>query len=119
MTDARCGRVLECGCRVFSRNLDLLALEGRLLEIAVLQVEARSPRRLLRQRLTVTGSTLRSRTVMEKGAIAAELEREVWPMLAARKIVPIIHAVFPLKEAAAAHRLMESGSHIGKIVLTA
>ena len=109
------------GAAYFSRNLDLLALEGRLLQIAVLQgVKAEIDLvRLLRQRLTVTGSTLRARTVDEKGAIASALERAVWPLLRAGKIRPVIYATFPLTEAAEAHRLMESCSHIGKIVLTA
>jgi NADPH:quinone reductase-like Zn-dependent oxidoreductase len=68
--------------------------------------------------LTVTGSTLRARTLHEKGAIASALEREVWPLLEAGTIRPIIHASFPLTRAADAHRMMEAGSHIGKIVLT-
>jgi putative PIG3 family NAD(P)H quinone oxidoreductase len=104
----------------FSRNLDLLALEGRLLQIALLNGSKAEINlvRLLRQRLTVTGSTLRARTVHEKGAIASALEREVWPLLEAGTIRPIIHATFPLTRAADAHRMMEAGSHIGKIVLT-
>jgi NADPH:quinone reductase-like Zn-dependent oxidoreductase len=74
--------------------------------------------RLLRQRLTITGSTLRSRNVEEKGAIAEAVEKSVWPLVEAGAIRPVIYATFPLREAAEAHRLMESGSHIGKIVLT-
>jgi NADPH2:quinone reductase len=69
--------------------------------------------------LTVTGSTLRARTVNEKAAIAAALERAVWPLVESGRIRPVIHATVPLTQAADAHRLMESGSHIGKIVLTA
>jgi putative PIG3 family NAD(P)H quinone oxidoreductase len=109
------------GAAYFGRNLDLLALEGRLLQIAVLQgAKAEIDLvRLLRQRLTVTGSTLRARTVDEKGAIASALERAVWPLVEAGKIQPVVYATFPLTQAAEAHRLMESGSHIGKIVLTA
>jgi len=104
----------------FSRNVDLLALEGRLLQIAVLHGARAEINlvRLLRQRLTITGSTLRSRTVQEKGAIASAVERMVWPLVEAGKIRPVIYATFSLTEAADAHRLMESGSHIGKIVLT-
>ena len=107
------------GGEYFSRNVDLLALEGRLLQIALLQGSRGELNlmRLLRQRLTITGSTLRPRTVQEKGAIAGGLEREVWPLLEAGKIQPVIHATFPLTQAADAHRLMESGTHIGKIVL--
>ena len=104
----------------FTRNLDILALDGRLVQIAMLQgakVEM-NLLRLLRQRLTITGSTLRARTVEEKGAIAQALERIVWPLVESRAVMPVIHTRFPLKQAAEAHRLMESGSHIGKIVLT-
>lgn len=103
----------------FGRNLDLLATEGRLVQIAMLR-GARADinlARLLLRRLTVTGSTLRSRAVEEKGRIAAALEREVWPLLEAGAVRPVIHAVFPLRQAADAHCLMESGTHIGKIVL--
>jgi NADPH2:quinone reductase len=109
------------GAPYFSRNLDLLALEGRLLQIAVLHGAKAEINlvRLLRQRLTITGSTLRSRSVEEKGAIADAVEKAVWPLVEAGKIRPVIHATFTLMQAAEAHRLMESGSHIGKIVLTA
>ena len=109
------------GAPYFGRNVDLLALEGRLLQIAVLH-GARAEMdlvRLLRQRITVTGSTLRSRSVDEKGAIARGVEKAVWPLVEAGKIRPVIHAVLPLQRADEAHHLLESGSHIGKIVLTA
>ena len=108
------------GAPYFTRNVDLLALEGRLLQIAVMH-GAKSEinlMRLLRQRLTITGSVLRARAVEEKGAISSQIERQVWPLVEAGKIRPIIYATFPLRQAAEAHRLMESGSHIGKIVLT-
>jgi NADPH2:quinone reductase len=108
------------GAPYFVRNVDLLALEGRLLQIAVLhgaKVEINLVR-MLRQRLTITGSTLRSRSVDEKAAIATAVEKAVWPLVEAGKIRPIVYATFPLRQAAEAHRLMESGSHIGKIVLT-
>jgi NADPH:quinone reductase len=107
------------GAKYFSRDVDLLALEGRLVQIAMLHGSKAELNltRLLRQRLTITGSTLRSRTVEEKGAIAAALERSVWPLLNAGKVRPVIHATFPLAHAADAHRLMEAGQHIGKIVL--
>ncbi len=109
------------GAPYFARNLDLLAVEGRLLQIAVMHgVKAEiSLVRLLRQRLTITGSVLRARTVEEKGAIARAVERTVWPLVEAGKIRPIVHATFAFRQAAEAHRLMESGSHIGKILLTA
>jgi NADPH2:quinone reductase len=108
------------GAPYFSRNVELLAFDGRLLQIAVLRGSKSEIDlvRVLRQRLTITGSTLRSRTPAEKGAIASALERMVWPLLESQKIRPVIYATFPLTEAAEAHRLMESGSHIGKIVLT-
>jgi NADPH2:quinone reductase len=105
----------------FGRNVDLLAVEGRLLQIAMLHGPKAELNlvRLLRQRLTITGSTLRSRTVEEKGQIAGALERSVWPLVEAGKIRPVLHARFPLARAADAHRMMESGIHIGKIVLVA
>jgi NADPH:quinone reductase len=108
------------GMPYFSRNVDLLALDGRLVQIAVLHGAKAELNlvRLLRQRITITGSTLRSRTVEEKGAIAGAVEQAVWPLVEAGKIRPVVHATFPLQRAAEAHRLMESGSHIGKIVLT-
>jgi putative PIG3 family NAD(P)H quinone oxidoreductase len=108
------------GAPYFTRNMDLLAVEGRLLQIAVMHGAKSEINlvRLLRQRLTITGSVLRARTVEEKGVIAGHVERQVWPLVEAGKIRPIIYATFPLRQAAEAHRLMESGSHIGKIVLT-
>jgi NADPH2:quinone reductase len=108
------------GAPYFSRNVDLLALEGRLVQIAVLHGAKAEFNlvRLLRQRITITGSTLRSRTVEEKGAIAAAVEHAVWPLVELKTIRPVVYATFPLTQAAEAHRLMESGSHIGKILLT-
>ena len=94
----------------FSRNLDLLALEGRLLQIAMLH-GARTEinlAKLLRQRLTVTGSTLRSRSVEEKAAIASALEPAVWPLLESGKVKPIVYATFPLTQASEAHRMLEA-----------
>jgi putative PIG3 family NAD(P)H quinone oxidoreductase len=102
------------------RNLKVLAQEGRLVQIAFLQgskVELDLMPVMLK-RLTLTGSTLRARSVAEKGAIAAELRDRVWPLLADGRVKPVIHQTFPLAEAAEAHRLMEAGTHIGKIVLT-
>jgi putative PIG3 family NAD(P)H quinone oxidoreductase len=107
------------GGEYFSRNINLLAVEGRLLQIAVLHGTRAELNlvQLLRRRLTITGSTLRSRTVHEKGAIASAVERTVWPLIEAGKVRPVIHAVFPLTDAAEAHRVMEAGQHIGKLVL--
>jgi NADPH2:quinone reductase len=73
---------------------------------------------VMRRRASLTGSTMRPRTTAEKGRIAQALRETVWPVLEAGRCGPVIHQVFPFAEAAAAHRLMEAGTHIGKIVLT-
>ncbi|MEQ9813643.1 MAG: NAD(P)H-quinone oxidoreductase [Azospirillaceae bacterium] len=102
------------------RNLKALAEEGRHVSIAFLRggkVELEL-RPLMVRRLTMTGSTLRPRSVAFKGVIAEELRREVWPKIESGEIRPIIFKTFPLAEAAAAHALMESSDHIGKIVLS-
>ena len=103
----------------FPKNIRLLADEGRLVQIALMQgskaeVDFRS---LLLKRVTLTGSTLRPRSVEEKTKIAHALQKNVWPMLESGAIRPIIHETFPLKQASEAHRLMESSAHIGKILL--
>jgi NADPH:quinone reductase len=103
------------------RNLAVLAMDGRLVQIGLMGSEVMGTvdfRRVLGRRLTITGSTLRPRTVEEKGRIAAALRREVWPLLEHGAVAPVIHCTYPLVEASAAHRLMESNAHIGKIVLT-
>jgi putative PIG3 family NAD(P)H quinone oxidoreductase len=102
-----------------ARNLEVAAVEGRIVQIAWQggsKVEANFVP-LMVKRLTWTGSTLRPRSVEEKGAIARALEAEVWPLLREGGIRPLIHATFELTAAAEAHALMESSSHIGKIVL--
>jgi NADPH:quinone reductase len=103
-----------------ARNLDLLAVEGRLVQIAFLKTAKAEIdfSLVMRKRLTVTGSTLRPRSPDEKGAIARDLLEYVWPLLEQGTVAPVIHKVFPLAEAAAAHRLMEESSHIGKLVLS-
>ena len=101
------------------RNLEVLAMDGRLVQIAVLG-GARATLNLItmmQRRLTLTGSTLRARPVSEKGAIATALRARVWPLLESGAVRPVIHATFPLRSAADAHRVMESGAHIGKLVL--
>jgi NADPH2:quinone reductase len=104
-----------------SRNVSALAKDGRLVVIATQKGIADPDFSILpvmMKRLVITGSTMRPRTNTEKAAIAAGLRAQVWPLLDAGTIAPIVHATFPLGEAEAAHRLMESGAHIGKIILT-
>lgn len=104
-----------------ARNLRCLAMDGRLVLIAFLggpKVESFDLTPIMTRRLTVTGSTMRPRTTAQKAAIAAELREKIWPVLDAGRRAPMIHATFPLAQAAEAHRLMESSTHIGKIVLT-
>jgi NADPH2:quinone reductase len=103
----------------FGRNIEALAVEGRLVEIATLHgVKAElNIQTIMGRRLTITGSTLRPRPVAEKGAIAAELRQQVWPLLESGAVTPIVHATFSLRDAAEAHRVMESGAHIGKLLL--
>ncbi len=102
-----------------ARELSCLADDGRLVIIAVQggvqsQIDAGA---VLRRRLTITGSTLRPRSVQFKSAVAKALRETVWPWLASGKVKPVIHQVFPAEHAAAAHALMESNQHIGKLVL--
>jgi putative PIG3 family NAD(P)H quinone oxidoreductase len=102
-----------------SRNIEVLAVEGRLVQIGLqggssAQLDM-AP--LLLKRLTITASTLRARSVAEKGALAAAVKANVWPLLESGAVRPVIHATFPLRAAADAHRLLESSRHIGKIVL--
>jgi NADPH:quinone reductase len=108
------------GADYFARNIEALAHEGRLVEIATLHgVKAElNIQRIMQRRLTITGSTLRARSIEEKGALAAEVREHVWPLLESGTVRPIIHATFPLREAAAAHRVMDASTHVGKLVLT-
>ena len=122
--DANGGNGLEIildmvGGDYIGRNLDLLAFEGRLIQIAFLK-SARAELDfsvMMRKRLWITGSTLRPRTPAQKGVIAREVFAHVWPLLEKGTVAPVIHQVFPLADAAAAHRVMEAGTHIGKLVL--
>lgn len=101
------------------RNLRLLRPEGRLVFINSIQGQRAEfgPLDVMARRLTITGSTLRARDATFKTALASEVERHVWPLIAAGKLRPTVFATFPLNQAAEAHRLMESSRHIGKIVL--
>ena len=103
-----------------ARELACLAEDGRLVIIAVqggVKSEINAGQ-VLRRRLTVTGSTLRPRPVAFKAAIAQSLLQRVWPLLEKGTVKPVIHSSFPAADAAAAHTLMETGRHVGKIVLT-
>ena len=102
-----------------ARNLDLLSIEGRLLQIAFLKTAKAEIdfSIVMRKRCTITGSTLRPRTPQEKGVIARDLLEHVWPLLEKGIVKPVIHKTFPLANAADAHRLMEESTHIGKLIL--
>lgn len=104
----------------FGKHIQLLAQRGRLIHIATTQgAEVQLDlRELMRKRLIITGSTLRARRPEEKSILREGVESKLWPGIASGAIRPVVHATFPLAEAAAAHRLMESSAHLGKIVLT-
>jgi len=101
------------------RNLHSLAVDGRLVQIAFLQPSKTEVDwiGLMVKRLTFTGSTLRPRTAADKAQMANELHEKVWPLLQQGKCLPVVHQVFDLREATQAHELMESSTHIGKIML--
>ena len=108
------------GADYFNRNLKCLAMDGRLVIIAFLggfEVGKADLRPVMTRRLTVTGSTMRPRTTAQKAELATALREKVWPLLEAGRCAPPIFKVFPLREAAAAHALMETSTHIGKIML--
>jgi NADPH:quinone reductase len=107
------------GADYFARNIESLSVEGRLVEIATLHGTKTELNiaAIMQRRLTVTGSTLRIRSIDQKGAIARALRQHVWPLLEAGAVAPVVHATFPLRDAAGAHRVMESGAHVGKLVL--
>ena len=102
------------------RNLECLRMDGRLVQIGLIGGSRSSIdlRGVLQKRLTLTGSTLRPRTPAEKGAVARDLEDRVWPLLERGDVRPIVHGAFPLERAADAHRELEAGTVIGKLVLT-
>ena len=102
------------------KNISLLRFEGRLIQIAFLQGSKVSNFDLMPvmlRRLTVTGSTLRPRSVEEKATIAYELREHVWPLLESDQIKIVVYKIFPFSEVAEAHRTIERGEHTGKIVL--
>ncbi len=103
-----------------ARNLEIAAVEGRIVVISLIGGSRAEINMsvIMAKRLTLTGSTLRARTVAQKAAVADAVRKNIWPLLAAGKVRPVIHATFPLAEASEAHRLMETSNHIGKIVLT-
>ncbi len=102
------------------RNLKALADDGRLVQIAFLQGPKAEVNfvHLMARRLTMTGSTLRPQSDLAKARIAQELRKEVWPLLSAGRVAPVMDQEFPLEDAAAAHARMESSAHVGKIVLS-
>jgi putative PIG3 family NAD(P)H quinone oxidoreductase len=107
------------GGRYIEKNLRVLAMEGRYCFIAFLDGGQATIdfRPLMMKRQTLTGSTLRARPDRQKAAIAVSLKETVWPLLAANKVKPVIHRTFALAEVVEAHKLMESSTHIGKIML--
>ena len=116
-----CTVVLDMvGGDYFARNLDVLAMDGRMVQVAVqkgAKVELFIPT-IMSKRLHYTGSTLRPRTLEQKTAVAEAVERNLWPLFEKGDIKPLIYTTYPLSEAAEAHALMESSDHIGKIMLT-
>ncbi len=109
------------GAPYATRNIRSLGMDGRLVIIAFLEGSKAAEfdfLPIMLRRLTVTGSTMRPRTTAQKGVIARDLHEKVWPVLDAGRCTPVIHATFPLAQAAEAHGLMETSTHIGKIMLT-
>ncbi len=107
------------GGAYLQRNVDSLALEGRLVIIALMEGASAEVNlaALMSKRLTVTGSTLRARRVDQKAAVARAVREHVWPHVAGGRLRPTIHATYPLADAAEAHRVMQSSRHIGKLLL--
>jgi NADPH:quinone reductase-like Zn-dependent oxidoreductase len=121
-TDGRGADVIldNMGAKYLARNLDALATEGRLVVIGM-QGGTKAELdlgKLLRKRAAVIGTTLRARPVAEKSAICASVVEHVWPLVADGSVRPVVGRTLPLAEVAAAHELMESGEHSGKILLT-
>ena len=108
------------GGEYMARNIKSLATDGRLVSIAFLKGSTAELNMMpvMLKRLTLTGSTLRPQSNDAKARMAKALAETVWPWLSAGKIAPLIHATFPLAQAAEAHALMEANTHMGKIILT-
>jgi putative PIG3 family NAD(P)H quinone oxidoreductase len=102
-----------------ARSIDALAVEGRYVCIGFVRGATANVNffPVMTKRLVLTGSTLRARPVAYKQAVAEQLKARVWPLIAEGRIKPVVHEVFPLEQAADAHRLMESNQHVGKLVL--
>ena len=103
-----------------AKNISVLAMEGRLVQIAFLQgnvVKELNYTPVMVKRLTLTGSTLRPRTLAQKTAVALALREKIWPLYEAGTVKPIVHATFPMAETRQAHELMESSAHLGKILV--
>lgn len=108
------------GGTYLQRNMSVMAAEGRIVQIGFLQsamVENFDLRPIMLRRLTLTGSTLRARSVQQKAVVAAALREKIWPLLAKGLVKPLIFATFPLEQARQAHEMMESSLHLGKILL--
>lgn len=108
------------GGSYIQRNIQAAARDGRIVNIAYQEgaVAEVNFMPVMLKRLTLTGSTLRARSAVEKASIARHVSRKIWPAVLAERIKPIIHKVFPLEEVALAHQELEAGNVIGKIVLT-
>jgi NADPH2:quinone reductase len=122
VTDGRGADVIldMVGGDYIARNIQACATDGRIVSIAFLNgsVAEVNFMPVMLKRLTLTGSTLRPRSIEEKAALAATLKEKVWPLIEAGRVKPLVDTVFPLSDASKAHALMEKSSHIGKIVLT-
>jgi NADPH:quinone reductase len=108
------------GGTYLERNLSVMAAEGRLVQIGFLQsatVQNFDMRPIIQRRLTLTGSALRPRSVQQKAEVATALREKIWPLLDKGLVKPVIHATFPLEQARLAHEMVESSSHLGKILL--
>ena len=107
------------GAPYLQRNLEALATDGRLMVIS-LRGGSRAEADLgllMRKRASILASTLRARPLAEKAAIVAEVREHIWPLIGSGKVAPVIERVLPMADAAQAHRLLDDGSHVGKILL--